>query len=222
MNRQTIEKPWLQRRIWQQGGIKNSTSRAFVSMLSIWIVSALVYGYLVFIMASTLYQGSVEITTGNIVFSLFGFLVLPALMVYFATYVFSAWRRCRQWRNCLFELQAMPAYLGARLQGKLILPSQMNEGDTIYWSVGCFRKSGKLQGRKYRKGIPLWESETIKMKVTRGMRSFRLNIDLPKSRPESNWSDPEGHVRWLLSVKTANDSFEDIDYEVPVFFNPYK
>jgi hypothetical protein len=170
----------------------------------------------------TLVQGSVEITTGNIVFSLFVYLVLPAFMVYFATHVFSAWRRWRQWRNCLFELQAMPAYLGAELLGKLMLPAEMMDGDTIYCSVGCFRKRSKLEGRKYRKGIPLWESETIKTKVTRGMRSFRLNIDLPKSRPESNWSDPKGHVRWLLSVKTAKDSFEDIDYEVPVFFNPYE
>lgn len=221
MNRQTIDKPWLKRRLWQEGRIKNNTFRAFVSMLSLWVVSALVYSYLVFIMASTLFEGSVEKTMGNILFSLFVFLVLPALMYYFATHVFKARRRCRQWRNCLFELQAMPAYLGAQLQGKLTLPAEMMDGDKIYCSVGCFRKRARLQGRKYRKGIPLWESETIKTRVTRGMRSFRLNIDLPKSRPESNWSDPDGHVRWLLSVKTANDSFEDIDYEVPVFFNPY-
>ena len=70
----------------------------------------------------------------------------------------------------------------------------------------------------FNKGITLWESDAVKTPVSAGLESITVQFKLPKSRPESNWTDPHDRVNWILSVKAADDN--NIDYEVPVFFKP--
>ncbi len=190
-------------------------------MLSVWLLCLLIVGYLIYAMASTLLEENVELTIGNTAFGFFVFLVLPVLLFYFFRHVFRAGKRWRTWRNCLFEHFSMPAFLGSDLVGKLMLPDQLADGEIISYSLGCFRQRRYQRERVGNKGISLWQSDTLKKRVASSMTSIPIQIDLPKSRPESNWSGSYGHIKWLLSIKTANDGFEDIDYEVPVFFNPY-
>ncbi|GEM_PF-3303313 len=190
-------------------------------MSSTWLLAALVSGYLIYAMGSSLYAGDVKVTLGSMVFSLFIIVGLPVLLFYFFIHVLKAWRRWSAWRNCLFEHYSIPAYLGAQLEGKLMLPDQLKGGDTLSYSLGCFRQRRYHGERVGKKGISLWQSDTVKRPLDPMMESIPIQIDLPKSRPESKWSGNYGHIKWLLSIKTANDKFEDIDYEIPVFFNPY-
>ena len=81
-----------------------------------------------------------------------------------------------------------------------------------------FARSGEVNLPIPNKGIALWESDALKTPVSAGLRSIPVQFKLPKSRPESNGSDPHDRVNWMLTVNVDKD--KNIEYEVPVFFDP--
>lgn len=227
MSTDKVDKPWLNRRIWKSGRIKNRTFKSFVALFSVAVLFSLLAGYLIYAMSAAFFTDETEMTLFTPLLRIFFQLVLLALVLILFRQVLKAWKIWWQWKDCIFELQPMPAYLGAKLQGKLSIPSQLISGSKIYCTLSCLRhgsdtKRLEADKRKRRRGVLLWESDTQKIPVMPSMKSIRIIIDLPKSRPESNWTDPDDRVKWILSVNEGMDYHNDIDYEVPVFFNPYE
>lgn len=213
------EQTWRQRGIWRDGRIRSNASKKLRDVSLFFLLFALFGAAPMVGLLAAFFADDSEMTfqsgLGNIIFQL----TIIALLIFLLTKVGKAWKIWQRWKECFLEIQPMPAYLGRTLQGKLTIPADLGNGSIMRCSLGCYR-SRRRSNRKqmFNKGIPLWESDAVKTHVSTGQKSITVQFILPKSRPESSWTDPHDRVNWILSVKATDDS--SMDYEVPVFFNP--
>lgn len=219
MTTTSSEPPWLQRSIWRDGQIKNITSKSLISISVIFSIFALFSAVLIVGLLAAFFSDNSEMTFKSGLFNILFQLAIIALLIFLFMQVKIARDRWQRWRECVFSLQTMPAFIGGTLKGMLIIPSGLKNGSIIRCSLGCYRDRRRSNGRiMFNKGIPLWESGALKTPVNTELKSIPVLFELPKNRPESNWLDPHDRVNWILTVRAGGD--DNIEYEVPVFINP--
>jgi hypothetical protein len=204
--------PWRWRRRWQDGVVANDT-RAMAATSLFWMV--IVLGFASFIG----FQAVVTLTSGSsegIGVVLLLTLVMTAAIVVVGRQSLRAAKTWRRWQGHHLSLLTVPGRPGSTLRGRLSVPVDTRGTQSLNIKFGVYRSRSTPKNRVIpRQGTPLWESGESTRSVPLGASTLDLEFEVPRSRPNSDWSKNDEKIRWQITV--SDDLGEEFYYEVPVF-----
>lgn len=203
-------KPWLWRRDWQDGRIANTSGRRMLESLLIsvgvaamavlvdgWVLMAVLHGETDDLMVYAIAAAAVTLVA-----------------LFLASEFQKAFRLWWHWRDKRLVLKTLPGRLGQSLEAELTLPDPAPVPLRIRF--GVYRAiRGSRNTTLLSKGEAVWEAEAQEHDVPAGASSLALSFDVPKGRPQSDWSRPTERTRWQVSVLL--DKRNSFEFEVPVF-----
>ena len=211
------DQPWLWRDDWAAGRIKWAGGQAagFAWLFAVlWnAISTILTGTIV---PDELHKGHREVLF-VLIFPLVG-LGLLALAVYMTL----LWRR---FKNCAFEMAAVPAALGGTLEGMIQTGTRLLPEHGVRLRLVCLRRvtTGAGKSRSTHESI-LWEDEKMLgpdlPETGPGQTGIPVFFKLPADQPESTAGTGDG-IYWRLEA-TAKISGPDfrVSFDVPVFELP--
>jgi hypothetical protein len=211
------DKPWLARPDWAAGRIKwaGGKTAGFIWLFAIFW-NAISTILTVTIVPEELHKGHREALFA-LIFPLIG---LGLLVL--AIYTTLVWRR---FKNCAFEMAAVPAALGGTFEGMIQTGTRLRPEHGLRLRLVCLRRetTGSGKSRHANESI-LWEDEKILgpdlPEPGPGQTGIPVHFKLPADQPESTVGTGDG-IYWRLEA-TAKISGPDfrVSFDVPVFKLP--
>ena len=205
-------KPWLKRKDWAEGRVTSSSRKA---TLLLWIFVAFWCGV----------SGAISL----FIIPPGGYAAYLALMVISLALVFFTLNTTRAWRKfnrSIFEMGAVPAPLGGKLEGKIQIKAKLQPQYGLHLRLSCVRRAttGKSNNPQMTEKILWLDEKWLRADLPQtdlNATAIPVFFKLPDNLPESTAATGDG-IHWKLeaSAKLRGPNFDAV-FEVPVFKLPH-
>ncbi len=206
--------PWLRRKEWADGRIRNFTRKAVVLVwviVGLWSLALAVLSLVA--LPPLLHRSSIGLVLA---------VLLPVLglgVLFFTAYTTIAWHR---FGRATFQMDHFPAPAGQALSGKIHIPSRLQPELGWQARISCVKRrtTGATNNLQVTEKV-LWRDEKwLRPDLPQAMggeTEVPIYFQLPQDLPESSLSAAEG-IHWKLEVSaTVRGPNFHATFEVPVF-----